>query len=352
MKNNPANLAVVCLCLFLSGGCTHSPATVSAAGGQPAWLRGDAPDYPAPAFLTATGSASKAETARDRALANLAKIFAVNIDAVQLSRESVSVASGGKPASLDKRQRLDSRVSTRTEQRMQGARIAALWQNPQDASYHALAVLDRHQARRHLRAEMNRIEATMRRLLPPRPPRRTVLSQIHDVQTAIGLFDEWQGLRKKWQVVDGGGHAVSLPWSMDDLLARRRELLKRFPLRLAVSDENALGLADTIQAVMHQSGLVGDERGHRLLAVLKTRPVFEENGWYWLRASLRLQLQNPDASRTLGVRIESMKVSARHENDLKARLQKRLRHFLEKNLFDSILSMSGESVAGNAGERR
>ena len=68
-------LSLTCILLV---GCTQSASRIKG-GDQPDWLIGEPASYPNSSYVSATGSASKAELAKDRALGNLAKIFELQV---------------------------------------------------------------------------------------------------------------------------------------------------------------------------------------------------------------------------------------------------------------------------------
>jgi len=67
--------------------CMQSTAVMSTSDSDsPQWVSGEPDMYPNFKYLSATGSASKAEQAKARALSNLAKIFEVQIREVSTTR--------------------------------------------------------------------------------------------------------------------------------------------------------------------------------------------------------------------------------------------------------------------------
>ena len=66
--------------------CMQSTAVLSTSD-APEWLQGEPDMYPNYKYLSATGSASKAEQAKARALSNLAKIFEVQIREVSTTSQ-------------------------------------------------------------------------------------------------------------------------------------------------------------------------------------------------------------------------------------------------------------------------
>jgi len=114
--------------------------TVMSTSDSPQWVSGEPDMYPNFKYLSATGSASKAEQAKARALSNLAKIFEVQIREVSTTSQDTKSFRKDGVETVEASARIASTVNLKTDKMVQGARIAEQWQNSADLTYHALAV--------------------------------------------------------------------------------------------------------------------------------------------------------------------------------------------------------------------
>ncbi len=105
---------------FLSG-CASKPPVA------PDWISGDSVKYSSAQYLMGRGQAVPQEEARDRARADLAKIFQVAViaESEDVQKFKTDPAGPGQYESHASRS-----ISTRTEQIIRGIQIAELWQDP------------------------------------------------------------------------------------------------------------------------------------------------------------------------------------------------------------------------------
>lgn len=127
----------------------------------PAWTLDPAPLYPPAAYLTGVASAGNRAAAEDRARAEIAKIFQVDIHSTLTSSEGEARSRVGALASDEYRQSVSAELIATTDKALRGVRIAEIWTDPHRGEYFALAVLDRLAAARPLRSELNDIDLTV-----------------------------------------------------------------------------------------------------------------------------------------------------------------------------------------------
>lgn len=136
--------AVVLFTLMLSlmSGCASKPPAA------PDWITGSSAGYISMHYLIGRGQASTQEEAKDRARADIAKIFQVAV--VTSSDDVQKFKSSGTEAGQYESQS-SRHITTHTEQIVRGIQIAELWQDPATKNYHVLAVLPRLQTAASLR---------------------------------------------------------------------------------------------------------------------------------------------------------------------------------------------------------
>ncbi|MGH8402412.1 MAG: LPP20 family lipoprotein, partial [Gammaproteobacteria bacterium] len=124
---------------------------------QPDWVSGQSTKYSSSAYLLGRGQSDDPAIARDRARADLAKIFSVKI-----SEQTRDVSSYSNSAGARSQNKLDvsRNISTRTDEILRGVEIADTWQDPVTRQYYALAVLPRFKADAALRQQIADLDAS------------------------------------------------------------------------------------------------------------------------------------------------------------------------------------------------
>lgn len=340
-------LAVTGMTLFLLAGCMQS--TGGSSSDAPEWITGEPDMYPNMAYLTATGSASKAEQAKARALSNLAKIFEVQIREVSTTSQDVQSNTVQGIETVQKSQRIASTVNLQTDKMVQGARIAEQWQNGSYLTYHALAVLDRVQAGNNIRAEMRRLDEETQYVLDQHKKRKDDLLKISDLDKANTLQQDRKTLQKTLKIIDLKGQGTPASWSLAELHEQLQQALRSLPLQTSVTVDDVGGFNNVLQGTVSKAGFtvsnanndnINQQNNYRLTASLESQPPIKNNNWYWLRATLSIELLAQDGVSVIGHQSWPLKVSASNASQLSSRMRKAVEDKLDRELFTTILGFT------------
>ena len=322
----------------LLAACMQSVPGVSDA--RPDWLSAEPARYPNAQYVTATGSAGDAERARDRALANLAKVFELRIRETATTLQEVQSRKQGGEENVVSTQRLRRDIQTDTDKIIQGARIAEQWLDRADFTHYALAVLDRRQAGNNLRAEIEQRDADTRRLLDQLQS-ATAVEQVSRLNRALQLQQQRAALQQTLRIIDLGGQGMAPLWSEVALRGQLQQALQNMRISLVVKPDNDRDLASLVKGAMGRAGFAAQNRNpaYVLTATLDTQPVFESQGWYWLRGSFLLQLSDT-GGQVLGQRSWPLKISSVQAALLRPRLHERLESILNTELQAAVLELA------------
>lgn len=320
--------------VFLSA-CLPTASVVSAR--EPDWLNGESSDYPNSQYVVASGSASDAETAQKRAQANLAKVFELRIRESATTTQDVQSHRANGVESVNSSQRINSQINVSTDKLIQGARIAEQWKNSDDLTYYALAVLDRHQAGNSIRTEIDRLDNETVLKLKKAESENDSLLKVADIESAITNQDQRAALQKSLKVIDLSGRGMPAKWSQTELTASLQKALSTLHMQAVVKQDNVGGLVQILRGAMAQAGFVstGSTSGYRLALDVDTQPSFQQEGWYWQRGTMNLQLESPDGT-VRGQKSWPLKVSASRPEQLNARLRTSVEKILKAQLSTAV----------------
>ncbi|MBE9561103.1 MAG: LPP20 family lipoprotein [Proteobacteria bacterium] len=319
--------------------CMQSTAVMST-GDAPEWVRGEPDMYPNFKYLSATGSASKAEQAKARALSNLAKIFEVQIREVSTTSQDTKSSKKDGVETVESSARIASTVNLKTDKMVQGARIAEQWQSSTDLTYHALAVLDRTQAGNNIRSEMNRLDEETQHALDQQKKRSDALLQISDLHKANALQQDRQTLQKTLKIIDVKGKGSPALWSLADLDEQLQQALRSLPLQTVVKTDDIGGLSAIVQGAASKAGFNIGGSGYQLAASLERQEPIDQGDWHWLRATLKIELIAQDGVTIIGYKSWPLKVSASSPSQLDARMLKEADKKLKQELLNSVLAFA------------
>ncbi len=224
----------------LLAGCASQPTV-------PDWISGDSAKYKSEQYLIGRGQASTQEEAKDRARADVAKVFQV---AVVASSEDIQRSKSDASGAPHYEEEASRQISTRTDKIISGIQIAELWQDPANGSYHVLAILPRLQAAASLRQQIGELDDATRNYIEQSRKEDDLFLKIAGASHALELQHEREALQKNLQVVDITGRGVEPQWNSGKLEADLGMLLKRVSIAPRVVPE--------------RSSRVGKNRGRRI----------------------------------------------------------------------------------------
>lgn len=322
--------------VLLLGGCATKPT-------QPDWIAGDSAKFKSTEYLIGRGQASTMEEAKDRARADLAKIFqvavAVDSEDVQSFKSDSTVAGGaGQYAGESSR-----RISTRTDQIVRGIQIAEIWQDPASKNQYVLAILPRLQAAAALRQQINQLDDATQASVDQSKKNADLFVKIAAASKAVGSQLEREGLQKALQVVDITGRGVESKYNSGRLKADMDDLLKRVRVAPKVLEGSTPGLDEVVAGALSQAGFMidtGEKPDFLLKASLKLTDLGLKEGWYWQRGNLEISVSDAVTGRVLGTQRWPIKGAATDEETAIRRSLDEADAILKKELGATIIGMA------------
>ena len=338
LANQCLGKQVLLSCLLLTG-CMQSASVVNA--NQPHWVNGESSKYPNSQYVVASGSASNAERAKDRALANLTKVFELRIRESSTTRQDVQVVNQNGSESVNKSQRIMQNVNIQTNKIIDGARVADQWKSP-DLTHYALAVLDRHQAGNNIRGEISRLDKEADFELGSVEAKQSPLQKVAVYQRVLASQDKRDALQKTLKVIDLSGQGAESKWNRAELRARLEASLSALNMRPEILHDAVGGLDKLLKGAMSKSGFPESSttvNSYILLAGLEVQSPIKKQDWHWLRGTLTLRLTSPEG-RVLGNKTWSLKASASSKGQLNQRMMSSVEKKLNQELKSTIMGFS------------
>ena len=309
---------------------------------QPEWINAASEAYPHEHFVTATGSSSQPELAKDRALANLMKVFELKIreDSVTRSDTQVNVKDGEE--SYTKSRRLQQQISVHTDKIIDGARIAETWYDEEVLTYHALAVVDRKQAGNNIRQEMSRLDDETETELKQSSAQKDPLRIMANLYQALQNQKQRSTLQKMLKVVDLSGKGRTALYSQAELSGKLDSFLQEMKIATATDNDPVGGLEQALKSAMGNAGFpaVNGMPDYTLVIGLDVKDLGKQEGWYWLRGKLSLKLIESSSGKIRGRKQWPLKISALQRTETDTRLMTQISKVLNKDLKAVVLSFA------------
>jgi len=330
---NMATLLTTLACASLIASCATAPA-------QPDWVNGTSSRYPNAQYLTGRGQAPSVDDARDRARADLAKIFEVGI---AVTSEDIQTYRVGAQAPGQYEAQATRNISTRTDQIVRGIQIAELWQDPVTTTQHALAVLQRLPAATSLRQEIESLDSATRTYLDQARASSDLFVKIGAASHALDSQLDRQAYQKSLKIVDVTGRGVEPEWSSAKLAADLADLLKRVRVATRVPAQAPPGFAAIVNGAVAAAGFLietGDKPDFVLDADLSLQEPVLQEGWYWQRGTLEVRLTDAASNRVRGSQRWPIKTSARDKANSQSRTLDEADKLLKQDLRATIVGFA------------
>ena len=305
---------------------------------KPGWVESEADKYPNNLYVTATGAASDYEMAKDRALANLSKIFEAHINETSSTKSDTFVSLHNLKESVTQKRHLSQLVRVSTDKIIQGAQVVERWKDDDQKSYYALAVLDRKQARTNVMDEISRLDDETIALLDDAKKTNDALSSISSLDKAITIQQRRLSLHNMLKVINLHGRGFPSEWTLHELqdqLANKLSLLK---INTHVEGDSKTEVEKLLLASMANLGFpAANDSFYTFSVLLDVNDLGLKQGWYWKKGKLTVQLLESNGK----IRAQSewlLKVSALHKEDTQSRLLTQVSNRLNSKLKSLIVS--------------
>lgn len=311
---------------------------------RPDWVAGNSNQYPTSTYLVGKGQSDNMAVAKDRARADLAKIFSVAVNEQSQDSSSYSqdsAAATGPKNTLD----VSRSISTRTEQVMSGVEISDTWEDPKTLQYYALATLSRAKAATALRQQIGDLDAGTASYMNQAQSSDDLFDKISAANQAVDAQAARAGLQRSLQVVDPSGQGMPSSWPLTKLQADRAALLKQLQVSAAADGSDAPAVQKLLAGALANSGFtVTDKSPYTMTATLDYSDLAPQDGWYRITGNLQVSLAGTD-SRAHGVRRWELKVSATDPQLAKQRLMDQVAQYLQNDIQGTVLAFAAGNPA-------
>jgi len=298
---------VLLLSLFMTA-CSTTTVDPDA---RPDWVDGQSKKYASSLYLTGQGSALTSDDAKDRARSDLAKQFEVALkEHGQQSQTFTSEQTDGETrTSLN--QKISRQLLTYTSRTLQGVEIADQWYDTKRGSHYALAVLSRNKTRLRLEQELQALDQHSQQRLLQAEAESALLARAGFVQLAINSQLQRVVVQSSLQVVDPSGFGNPAKLSLAELARSRDTLLKKVRIQPLASGDASMALVRVLSGATAGAGFSIDNNNFDYQLKIQTLldPVLEQNGWFWLRGTMQINLTDR-AGNNIGVQRWPLKVSS------------------------------------------
>ena len=323
-KKIDGKLFIICLAVVVFSGCSSQQE-------QPQWINQPDFKYPDGMYLSAVGSADSQQTAGDRAMSNIAKVFEVVVQESSQDFSSAIVTTNKSQQSIESKQSIAREINIQTSKVLQGAKLVEYWQS-EGGRYYALAVLAKQPAANGftqaiLKADRESIELLKYASIKANNP-LVALKALEKAASIQRLREE----NNRSLMIVNDGHGVKAKFDSAYINGLIRDELA--VLRVQINADNESVKAEMQQALSKLGVQIVEQSNLVFYGSLDLAPVSLKQGWYWQRGSYELILK--DGNTILTKQRYPIKVSAQESEMVDQRLRDELNNNLPQHLFDLL----------------
>ncbi len=227
------------------------------------WLLNTPAQYSNQNYLLGRGQARSLEAAKDRARADIAKQFRVDISALTSNRTDVSANISAKGTQEDVTQKTSDAVESRSDLVLNGIEIVKTEKDenaPENARYAVLAVLNKAAAADALSSQIAALDSAARNHIKAEQQAEPnlALTRIRSLSSALNAQKEKIELGKLLQVLRSNANVAPII-PLADLQGQIQKLKNTVTLRLTLPDNAMVGNA--ARTALAQSGLTQSANG-------------------------------------------------------------------------------------------
>jgi len=304
--------------------CSFHAAAFCAA--HPAWIDGADPKYPQSQYMTGVGSADDQGTAKDRARAEISKIFStrITVESNVSASEQTAQSDGRQTSSFS--QSVSQNLQAASTKMLEGTVIAEAWQDPETKQWFALALLGRSDAVAAIREKIINFDDQASRLAPQLDD-ADKMTGVRAAMKISALLKAREPLASDLKVLDNTA-GVTPPF---DIIALKNEISKikaSIDIAVSMSGEGSRQLASGIIKSLTRQGLAADEGAGKpdinVSGEVKTERVYDsaqQSKWQGARSSAVISVTETASGKTIaGFEASSRQWSANYNEAVRRSL--------------------------------
>ena len=292
-------------------------------------------------YLVASGVADDRERAKDRARADLAKIFEVQVQSYERDVQTLRSEGVGDKRRTTASSETGRDIRTTTDRILEGVQIARVEQQKKEGNWLAVAILPRAQAAAALSEDIRQLDTATRDLLGEDNRERDPLRRVGLIESAINKQQQRAKLQQTLRIVELSGQGIPSRYALANLEQRYGERLATVTLSVTVAEDPLTHLADALKGAVAAAGMenTGQNATYRIEATFAYDDLGQREDWHWMRGLVTMQLFDRDGN-SRGVKSWPVKVSALNQETALKRLKTEVENLLKEELRETLVGFS------------
>lgn len=314
-------------------------------GEQPEWVAGDINKYPRLHYMTARAQGASEQEAVDAAKANLARLFVIDVEQLNIPLQQAIDASGFEINTTHLNDDAKTIASPQAQRVLGKIKASEVWHDAAQGTHHALATLARNTGKGYLVKQIQLMDQRTQELV------NAARSGEADPLTQAGMMAKaWrvQQLRRDFQAslkrADLTGRGIQPSWNPTTLERDASSLLTTLQIETTglEGDSNAEQVAFMLRGGLDVAGIKPpiNEPDYTMRGSLDAKIIGEDSGWALGGGELKLALIDKVTGEVQGAIVWNVEVPGLDENAAIRRVYEKTEYMLKVKMRNILLEMS------------
>jgi hypothetical protein len=225
-------------------------------GQEPDWVRGTSSKFPDAFYLVGVGAGKTREVAENQARASIAKIFRVDVTAVTGTVTTETITTKDQKSTSDINQKTVADVEVGVRKTLEGTEIADSWEDKENGTMYALAVLKRSTAQSILEEQIQQKDDEIVSLGKGANEATRKLEKLRFMLRRKSLMVAREELDNDYRIVDAAHQGIPAPFSIEKEKSAIDSFLKNeFQIGVGASGDESSRLIQPALKYLSANGL-------------------------------------------------------------------------------------------------
>ncbi len=299
--------------------------------------------YPNEMYITAVSSGDTPEIAKDRAIADVAKVIKADINSQQLLIEEY--IETGIEMELDRKSSFTRQIDITTEQTLKNVNIGKTWRDEADGRYYAVAYLDRLDTSEIYKADLADMETKIKSYYDKAGSKTDKLARLAYVNKAISLAIQRDMMIEQLNTISQGAYSFTPTVKAPELSSLRRRITGDINVKLDLNSGGYDEFPGAVSEVLQAYGFGLSEGQPDVIVKGSMRMEELERKGHFVRWFVDLHFTDTANNTEFVTYTDDDREGSNSMGEAKRRAALRMVKVVKKNLYDRLDSYF-DSLAG------
>lgn len=313
-------------------------------GPQPEWVTGDINEYPRVQYITSRTQASSATEADKKAIANISKLYIVDVTQFNMSEQQALDAAGYEINTIYQDASSPTVAAPEANRVLESIEIVERWHDNESGIYHSLAAMPRNTGKGFLQDQIEHLDQKTQDYMKQARNSPDPFVQAGKIAMAWRCQQIRSKLQTSMRVADLTGRGIAPKFDIKLLRQDVNNLLTTLQIEAAAhdGDEDAKIMVEMLKGGLKVAGLKPTKQNadYVIRGTLQATIAGERDGWALGHGELELMLSDKITGEQRGTTTWEVEVPGLDENHAIRRVYEKTEYMLKVRMRDVLMEMA------------